>query len=118
MARIQFLNLPELVRDQIYTELLVPSVAKLDNGNATQELPYVNILHTNRKIYTEASDVFYSQKLPVIVSANGPTFLREGTIKDTPKLSETKDESKIAACKRFAMTIELLCIILRLCSHW
>ena len=96
------------VRDQIYNELLVPPIVQIDEHHITQGPPSINILYTNKQIYAESSDVFYSKNLFTVIRTNSPQLLAEQPRSKTPIFAEPKDPLKIAQGHRFAMTMELL----------
>lgn len=109
MTPFRFLDLPILVRDQIYTELLVLPITESGNEIVFQEAPPTDIFYTNKQIYAEASDIFYSQNLFTVVSTNyDEEILEKKTRQNIPIFCEPKDTSKIAHCSRFALTIEIL----------
>ncbi|KAF2710124.1 hypothetical protein K504DRAFT_252064 [Pleomassaria siparia CBS 279.74] len=112
----RFLDLPVTVRDQIYTELLVPPIIRIDHDHVTQERLSVEILHVNKQIYAESSDVLYAKNLLIVISANSPALLDELTRDKTPIISEPKDPRKIVQCHRFAMNFELVGIGCQLCA--
>jgi hypothetical protein len=111
MAALRFLDLPTIVRDQIYTELLVPPVIKHEDGCITQDPACIEILFVNREIYAEASDIFYSKNLFTVISSNSKS--KVGVFEDLNRdklriMYDVKDATKIAQCNRFAMSMEIL----------
>jgi hypothetical protein len=108
MTYLRFLDFPVTVRDQIYTELLVPPVFQVDEHHITQGPPSTNIIYTNKQIYAESSDVFYSKNLFTVICTNSPQLLCEQPRSKMPIFAEPKDPLKVAQCHRFAMTMELL----------
>ncbi|KAF2796018.1 hypothetical protein K505DRAFT_359699 [Melanomma pulvis-pyrius CBS 109.77] len=108
MVYLRFLDFPVSIRDQIYAELLVPHIIKVDEFNVTQSLLFTDILYTNKQIYTESSDVLYTRNLLIVISTNSKTLLAEQTRNKTPIFSVPKNPSTVTQCHRFAMTIELI----------
>ncbi|KAF2470014.1 uncharacterized protein BDR25DRAFT_343256 [Lindgomyces ingoldianus] len=107
MARRQILDLPVSIRDQIYTELLVPPVVQVDKETITQECPSINVLYTNRQIYAESSNILYASNLFTIITTNSPDLFNKLPRARTP-LIEIKHPSRIAQTHRFAMMAEFL----------
>lgn len=113
MATFRFLDLPTSIRDQIYEELLVPPVIKHGDGCISQDAACTNILYATRQIYVEASDAFYSKNLFTMICRNGGESYEVLDDLDRDKLRilyDVKDASKIAQCKRFAMSMEIITI--------
>ncbi|KAF2740277.1 hypothetical protein EJ04DRAFT_572556 [Polyplosphaeria fusca] len=104
-----FLDLPILVREQIYLELLVPPIIEEDQA-IKQETPCTNILYANRQIYAESSHIFYSKNLFTVVCCNYPNLIKGRHRKEVPVAYNIISPVKIAQCKRFAMTLEFLCM--------
>ncbi|KAF2867777.1 hypothetical protein BDV95DRAFT_175437 [Massariosphaeria phaeospora] len=122
MMNFRFLDLPSVVRKQIYRELLVPPTFVL-NGLVEQRRPSTDILYTNRQIYAESSDTFYSRNLFTAVSTNvyahlwtKTTFVfpkpcsgdEEGTLTRGVTLWKIPRPRTIAQCTRFAMTMDVI----------
>ncbi|KAF2122884.1 hypothetical protein BDV96DRAFT_593366 [Lophiotrema nucula] len=105
--RLHFLDLPELVRNQIYNELLVPPIYE-SNGKFKQDRPFIDILYTNKQIYAESSDILYSQNLFTIISANLFDDFGDVDRAKIPIILDVKDPDKIKRCARFAMELEFL----------
>ena len=108
MTYLRFLDFPVTVRDQIYTELLVPPIVQVDEHHITQGPPSINILYTNKQIYAESSDVFYSKNLFTVIRTNSLQLLCEQPRSKMSIFAEPKDPLKITQSHRFAMTMEIL----------
>lgn len=117
MSPKSFLDLPVTIREQIYTELLVPPAAQEGDYLFHPSDVATSILYTSRQVYTESSDIFYSKNLFMVVRSDYNLFgllsLKPPTRVHFPRLTTDK-RSRIAPHGRFAMSMELLSIGWRL----
>jgi hypothetical protein len=102
MPRIEFLDLPLTVRLQIYSDILIPEcVSEPKNYRKTS----LDILYTNRQIYVESSDVFYSKNLFVVVESNDPGYIHNLPKEEVSIFSRNPMNSQ--NCKRMAMRVDM-----------
>ncbi|KAF2451883.1 hypothetical protein P171DRAFT_478904 [Karstenula rhodostoma CBS 690.94] len=108
-----FLDLPITVREQIYTELLVPPAAREGQYLFRPNDVSTSLLYTNRQVYAESRDIFYAKNLFIIVRPDYDVFrllsLKPPTRIHYPCLT-VDNLSQIASHGRFAMSMELLTI--------
>ncbi|KAJ4305709.1 hypothetical protein N0V90_001240 [Kalmusia sp. IMI 367209] len=93
----RFLDLPLTIRQQIYSELLVPLLPE-------------QFLHI--QINAESSDIFYAKNLFTVISFNNqhqPENILAHAIRRMA-LCTVDDPNKLASCSRFAMTMDILVI--------
>jgi hypothetical protein len=102
MPPVGFLDLPLTVRNQIYTNLLVPELI-LDLKICWETS--IDILFTNRQIYEESSDIFYSKNLFVIIETNDADLIAE--IPNENVSIFAKSPATVSNCKRMAMRVEM-----------
>ena len=106
MSHLPFLDFPLTIRQQIYAELLISPFHQDAKGNYSHAPFATNILHVNRKIYSESSELFYGKNLFVVIRSNSEENLVEITAKKTPIFLDAP--SRVAQCTRFAASIEIL----------
>jgi hypothetical protein len=107
MAHLRFLDFPITIRQQIYTELLIPIFDRDAEGKFAHDITNTSILFVNRQIYAESSDVFYAQNLFAVISSNTDENVAEITREKTPIFVYVENPSKVAQCPRFAMSMEI-----------
>jgi hypothetical protein len=103
MAPIGFLDLPLTVRNHIYADLLVPQ--SVPDTKIFFEPININILFTNRQIYKESSDIFYSQNLFTVIETNDTSLIFN--IPEKHVTIFARNLVNIEHCKRIAMTVEM-----------
>jgi len=102
MPPVGFLDLPIIVRNQIYANLLVPET--IPDTKSCWETS-IDILLTNRQIYEESSDVFYSKNLFVVIETNDPSLITQ--LLDEKVSIFAKNPVNVGNCKRMAMKVEM-----------
>jgi len=102
MACIGFLDLPITIRNQIYAEILIPE--KIPDTKIYWNVDK-SILFTNRQIYEESSEIFYSKNLFVVIETNDPSLIVD--VPDENVSIFAKNPVNVANCKRMAMTVEM-----------
>lgn len=112
MRTITFLDLPATIRMQIYTELLTPRASPRKRYVFQPEDIATSILYTNRQIYAESSDVFYSRNLFVVIKTDSHTLAHMSKLRIGSYFPSVGADrlSRVALPGRFAMSVELLSI--------
>ncbi|KAL5395560.1 hypothetical protein PMIN04_005251 [Paraphaeosphaeria minitans] len=110
MSPKSFLELPTTIREQVYTELLVPSTAQERQYLFRPNDVATSILYTNRQVYAESSDVFYSKNMFMVVRCDYDLFgllsLKPPTRIHFPGLKVVDKHTQIVPHGRFAMSME------------
>ncbi|KAF1967839.1 hypothetical protein BU23DRAFT_281537 [Bimuria novae-zelandiae CBS 107.79] len=121
-----FLDLPDTVREQIYTKLLVSPAIEITGDipagtihcSDTHRCIHTSILYTNRRIFNESSNILYAKNLFIIFNFNNHESPELAS-----KITETfrripfrgiEETRKIVSRGRFSMVVNLFSVGRRL----